>query len=74
MTVRSPNIKDKRLIIRNYNYLMDNYTLIDGVYVYFVTFTIIDWLPVFIAPEPIQIIVDSLRYCIFENAYVSMLM
>ncbi len=56
---------------------MDNFRLVDGVYVYFVTFTIIDWLPVFINPEPIQIIVNSLRFCIKEkglriNAYVIM--
>jgi putative transposase len=56
---------------------MDGFKLMDGVYVYFVTFTIIDWLPVFINPEPTQIIVDSLRFCIREkglriNAYVIM--
>jgi len=56
---------------------MDRYRTADGVYVYFVTFTVIDWLPVFINPEPAQIIVDSLRYCISEkglciNAYVIM--
>ena len=56
---------------------MDNFRLVDGVYVYFVTFTVIDWLPVFINPEPIQIMVNSLRFCIKEkglriNAYVIM--
>jgi len=56
---------------------MDRYKLVDGVYIYFVTFTIIDWLPVFIDPEPTQIIVDSLQFCIREkglriNAYVIM--
>ncbi|HSN95445.1 MAG TPA: hypothetical protein VLR89_10350 [Anaerolineaceae bacterium] len=56
---------------------MDRYKLVDGVYVYFVTFTVIDWLPVFINPEPTQIIVDSLLYCTREkglriNAYVMM--
>ena len=56
---------------------MDGFRFADGVCVYFVTFTVIDWLPVFINPEPTQIIVDSLRYCIREkglriNAYVIM--
>ena len=56
---------------------MDRYQFYDGVYVYFVTFTIIDWLPVFIDPNPIQIIVDSLNFCIQGkslriNAYVLM--
>ena len=61
----------------HYNWHMDHFRLVDGVYVYFVTFTIIDWLPVFINPEPTQIIVDSLPYCIREkglriSAYVIM--
>jgi putative transposase len=47
-----------------YNHFMDSYKFIDGVYVYFVTFTIIDWLPIFINPEPVEIINESLRYCI----------
>jgi putative transposase len=56
---------------------MDSFKFVDGVYVYFVTFSVIDWLPVFVNPEPTQIIVDSLRYCIREkglciNAYVIM--
>lgn len=56
---------------------MDRFSLVNGVYVYYVTFTILDWLPVFINPEPTQIIVDSLQYCINEkglriNAYVIM--
>ena len=56
---------------------MDRFRLVDGVYVYFVTFTVIDWLPVFVNPEPIQIVMDSMRFCIREkalriNAYVIM--
>ena len=42
---------------------MDSYKFIDGVYVYFVTFTIVDWLPVFIGPKPIEIINESLQFC-----------
>jgi REP element-mobilizing transposase RayT len=49
----------------------------EGIYVYFVTYTITDWLPVFINPEPIQIIVESMQFCIKEkdlrvNAYIIM--
>jgi len=56
---------------------MDSFRLVDGLYVYFVTFTVIDWLPVFINPEPMQILVDSLLFCIKEkglriNAFVIM--
>jgi REP element-mobilizing transposase RayT len=63
--------------IPEYNILMDRYCFVEGVYVYFVTFTIIDWLPIFISPEPIKTIVDSLKYCVSEkglriNAYVVM--
>jgi putative transposase len=56
---------------------MDRFRLVDGVYVYFVTFTIIDWLPVFNNPESTQILLDSMNFCIKEkgfqiNAYVIM--
>jgi len=56
---------------------MDSYKIHDGVFVYFITFTITDWLPVFIAPEPIKIITDSLEFSINKrhlcvNAYVVM--
>ena len=56
---------------------MDCFRIVDGVYVYFVTFTLIDWLPIFINPDPTQTIVDSLRFCIKEkglriNTYVIM--
>jgi len=56
---------------------VDNYKFINCVYVYFVTFTIVDWLPVFIDPEPIEIIINSLRFCydskhLLIHAYVIM--
>jgi putative transposase len=35
-----------------------------GVYVCFDTFVIIDWLPIFVNPEPVGIINESLHYCI----------
>ena len=46
---------------------MDSYQFIDGVYIYFVTFTLTDWLPVFISPEPTKIIIESLNFCIEKN-------
>ena len=56
---------------------MTGYQFMEGVYVYFVTFTIKDWLPVFQDPKAIQIISESLRFCILEkclriHAYVIM--
>jgi len=56
---------------------MDAYQFQEGIFVYFVTFTITDWLPIFITPEAVQIIVESLRFCIEQknlriNAYVIM--
>jgi REP element-mobilizing transposase RayT len=47
---------------------MDSFKFIEGVYVYFVTFTVVDWLPIFINPEPINIITDSLNFCIKERS------
>lgn len=56
---------------------MDRYPFLEGVFVYFVTFSIKDWLPIFISPEPINIIIDSLNFCVKEknlriNGYVLM--
>ena len=56
---------------------MDGYKFHEDVFVYFITFTITDWLPVFISPEPIKIIADSLEFSINKrhlrvNAYVIM--
>ena len=52
-----------------YNHFMDSYKFIDGVYDYFVTFTVKDWLPIFISPEPVDILKESLCYCI-DNKYL----
>jgi len=43
---------------------MDRYKLINGIYVYFVTFTVTEWLPVFVKPEPIEIFLNSMIFCI----------
>ncbi|MHB8856217.1 MAG: REP-associated tyrosine transposase [Bellilinea sp.] len=56
---------------------MDRYRITDDVGVYFITFTIVDWLPVFVDETPITTLIDSLKYCIVHknlrvNAYVIM--
>ncbi|HCS38876.1 MAG TPA: hypothetical protein DIW44_04735, partial [Anaerolineaceae bacterium] len=58
-----------------YNHPMDRYRITDGMGVYFITFTIVDWLPVFVDEIPITALIDSLKYCIAHknlrvNAYV----
>ncbi|HWR66630.1 MAG TPA: hypothetical protein VN364_10975, partial [Bellilinea sp.] len=55
----------------------ERYRIENGVFVYFVTFTVVDWLPVFVDEIPIKIVIDSLKYCIDHknlrvNAYVIM--
>ena len=42
---------------------METYQIQEGAAVYYLTFTIIEWLPVFIAEEPCLILTDSLNFC-----------
>ncbi len=56
---------------------MDPYRIVEGHAVYFLTFTVVEWLPVFISEETCQIVVESLNFCHREkalriNAYVIM--
>ena len=56
---------------------MERYRITEGVGIYFVTFTVVEWLPVFISEEPCKIITNSLNFCIQNkelriNAYVLM--
>jgi len=56
---------------------MEHYRILEGVGGYFVTFTIVEWLPVFIEETTCKIITDSLNFCIRNkalrvNAYVLM--
>lgn len=56
---------------------MERYRIVKDVGVYYVTFTVVEWLPVFISESACKIIVDSLNYCIKiknlrVNAYVIM--
>lgn len=56
---------------------MDTTRFQDGIFLYAVTFTIKDWIPIFIDPEPVQIILDGLTAFINHeylriNAYIVM--
>ena len=43
---------------------MERYRIIEGVGIYFVTFTVVEWLPVFIDETSCLIVTDSLNFCI----------
>ena len=45
----------------------ERYRIVDDAHVYFVTYSIVDWLPVFIAEEPCQIVAESLNFCYEKN-------
>ena len=56
---------------------MERYKILEGVYVHFITHTIVDWLPIFIEESTCRILCDSLNFCIQEknlrvNAFVIM--
>ena len=58
---------------------LETLRIYENIAVYFLTFSIIDWLPVFISEEPCLIMTDSLNFCHREkglriNAFVLMLM
>jgi REP element-mobilizing transposase RayT len=42
---------------------METYQIQEGAVLYYLTFTVIEWLPVFVAEEPCKILTDSLNYC-----------
>jgi REP element-mobilizing transposase RayT len=42
---------------------MERYRIQPDAALYFCTFSIVDWLPVFVSERPCQIIIDSLRFC-----------
>jgi REP element-mobilizing transposase RayT len=45
---------------------MDRYLFKDGISTYFCTFTVVDWLPLFIKPKFTRITIESLVFCV-EN-------
>lgn len=56
---------------------MERYRITPDASVYFVTFSVVEWLPIFVTQAPCQIICDSFRYCHIHkqlriNAYVVM--
>ncbi len=56
---------------------MERYRIVEGVGLYYVTFTVVEWLPVFLEENACKIITDSLNFCIKNkclrvNAYVIM--
>lgn len=56
---------------------MERYRIVEGVGFYYVTFTVVEWLPVFIDEAACRIITDSLNFCIQQkclrvNTYVIM--
>ena len=55
----------------------ERYQIVDDAHVYFVTYSIVEWLPVFVSDEPCRIITDSLNFChekkgLCTSAYVIM--
>ena len=56
---------------------MERYRIIENVGLYYVTFTVVEWLPVFLEETACKIITDSFNFCIRNknlgvNAYVIM--
>jgi len=56
---------------------MERYRIADDVGVYFVTMSVVDWLPVFVSEGACRILTDSLNFChehkgLRINAYVIM--
>ncbi|MBI3737526.1 MAG: hypothetical protein HY258_00580 [Chloroflexi bacterium] len=48
---------------------MERYRIVEGVGLYFVTFTVVDWLPVFISETACKIVTDSFNFCT-QNKYL----
>jgi hypothetical protein len=56
---------------------MERYRIVTGVGLYYVTFTVVEWLPVFIEETVCKIVLDSFNFCINNkflgvNSYVVM--
>jgi REP element-mobilizing transposase RayT len=56
---------------------MERYRIVKDVALYYITFSVVEWLPVFIDETACRIVTDSLNYCIRNkflavNAYVIM--
>ncbi len=56
---------------------MERYRIHDDVGIYYITMSVVNWLPVFVSEDPCRIVTDSLNYChehkgLRVNAYVIM--
>ena len=56
---------------------MERYRIVPEAAVYFVTYSVVEWLPVFVSEATCKIVVDSLNFCwrqksLCVNAYVIM--
>lgn len=56
---------------------METFRIHDDVAIYFLTFTVVEWLPLFVSEEPCLILTESLNYCHLQknmriNAFVIM--
>ena len=56
---------------------MESYRIQEDASLYFVTFSVVDWLPVFVSEEACSVLADSLAFCqsrkgLRVNAYVFM--
>jgi REP element-mobilizing transposase RayT len=56
---------------------MERYRIVPDAAIYFVTFSVVDWLPVFVSDATCRVITDSLTFCherkqLGINAYVIM--
>jgi putative transposase len=56
---------------------MEKYRIVEGIAAYFVTFTVVEWLPIFIDESACKVVTESLDFCITNkflrvNAYVIM--
>jgi REP element-mobilizing transposase RayT len=47
---------------------MERYRIVEGVAVYFVTFAVVDWLPVFVSEEPCKVVTESLNFCVTNKS------
>src|SRR5207245_11598928 len=60
-----------------YHLSMERYRFHADASIYFVTFTVVEWLPVFVSEPACRIVTDSLNFChrtkgLRTNAYVIM--
>ena len=56
---------------------MERYRIGPDAAVYFVTYSVVEWLPVFVSHNTCQVVIDSLRFCctiknLCVNAFVIM--